>query len=93
MLLQTIVLEDTETTPMEKCVQLKEKGVFAYIRGHIYNELLVKTFYPQFCHDCKVGVWYTTVCTLIATIFGASNTWITLAIEKLIGLPLNFIII
>ena len=76
---------------MEKCVQLKEKGVFAYIRGHIYNELLVKTFYPQFCHDSLVGIWYTTVCTLISTIFGASNS-ITLAIEKLNGLPLNFII-
>ncbi len=46
---------------MEKCVQLKEKGVFAYIRGHIYNELLVKIFYPQFCHDYKVSVCYTTV--------------------------------
>ncbi|XP_064382621.1 sorting nexin-14-like [Halichondria panicea] len=49
----TTVLEDSEATPMEKCVQLKEKGVFAYIRGHIYNELLVKIFYPQFCHDYK----------------------------------------
>ncbi len=55
LFIPTPVLENTKTTPMEKCTQLKEIGVCGSIRGHIYHELLIKMFYPLFCHDCKVG--------------------------------------
>jgi len=36
---------------VDKCYQLREIGVFNKIRGHIYNELLTKIFYPEFSQD------------------------------------------